>query len=278
MSSVSSRSSTPPTSRLKRKRDSSSDSSSSSESEGTEDVPVLSHAAKRKHRKAVLKKESVPTKSTSKKEKGDASHPVKRENSIWVGNLCYKTTPESLRRFFDGVGEITRVHLPTKLGNVSPGDAVRRENRGCCPVVAMFRFVCSRTPYSFAYVDFATPEAKNTAILMTESHLEGRRLLIKDGACLSFFSCVVQNLKPTAQAAISRAALRNPERPPTTRRLEGGASPNSRKESFPRRSSRQRPHFSLATSASRRPWNRSKVSWKLIAPRRRRARRRRRRR
>lgn len=40
---------------------------------------------------------------------------------------------------------------------------------------------------SFAYVDFATPEAKNAAILMSESHLEGRRLLIKDGACV----CVV---------------------------------------------------------------------------------------
>jgi hypothetical protein len=34
----------------------------------------------------------------------------------------------------------------------------------------------------FAYVDFATPEAKNAAILKSESHLEGRRLLIKDGA------------------------------------------------------------------------------------------------
>lgn len=98
---------------------------------------MLSHAAKRKQRKAPLKK-AVPT---TKKEKGDASHPVKRENSIWVGNLSYKTTPESLRRFFDGVGEVTRVHLPTKLGKVSPGDAMRRENRGCDSVPAISRFV-----------------------------------------------------------------------------------------------------------------------------------------
>jgi len=34
---------------------------------------------------------------------------------------------------------------------------------------------------SFAYVDFATPEAKQVAITMTESPLDGRRLLIKDG-------------------------------------------------------------------------------------------------
>ena len=135
MSSVSSRS-TPPTSRLKRKRDPSSDSSSSLEPERTEEVAVLSHAAKRKQKKALLK-EAVPSGSPTTKKEGDASRPVKRENSIWVGNLCYKTTPESLRRFFDGVGEITRVHLPTKLGKASPGDPARRENRGCGSIAAI---------------------------------------------------------------------------------------------------------------------------------------------
>lgn len=33
----------------------------------------------------------------------------------------------------------------------------------------------------FAYVDFATPDAKLTAITLSERNLEGRRLLIKDG-------------------------------------------------------------------------------------------------
>jgi RNA recognition motif-containing protein len=97
---------------------------------------VLSHAAKRKERRAVLKI-ALPTESPAKKEKKEgqaSSHPLKRENSIWVGNLSYKTTPESLRRFFDGVGEITRVHLPTKLGKASLGDSARRENRGCVSV------------------------------------------------------------------------------------------------------------------------------------------------
>ncbi|KAH9965888.1 hypothetical protein BC827DRAFT_1125129 [Russula dissimulans] len=158
-----------PSPRLKRKRDPSpvpSDKTSDSDSEPgqTEDLPVLSHAAKRKQKKADLK-EAIPSAPATKKQKKEegASGLVQRQNSVWVGNLCYKTTPESLRRFFDGVGEITRVHLPTKLGNASPGELARRENRG------------------FAYVDFATPEAKEAAILMTESPLEGRRLLIKDG-------------------------------------------------------------------------------------------------
>jgi RNA recognition motif-containing protein len=195
MSSVSSRS-TPSTSRLKRKRDSSSDSPSSSEPERGEEVPVLSHAAKRKQKKALLK-EAVPTGAPTTEKEGGASRPVKRENSIWVGNLCYKTTPESLRRFFNGVGEITRVHLPTKLGNASPGDPARRENRGCGSVAAISHAsFCLPIPNRFAYVDFATPEAKNAAILMTESPLEGRRLLIKDGACISsIISCVIRLFK-----------------------------------------------------------------------------------
>ncbi|KAI9513352.1 hypothetical protein F5148DRAFT_295223 [Russula earlei] len=143
-----------------RKRDLSPDSTDS-EQEQSDDVLVLSHAAKRKQKKA-LSKPAIPSK---KQKKGDTPSPhlVKRQNSIWIGNLCYKTTAESLRRFFGDVGEITRVHLPTKVGKASPGEPVRRENRG------------------FAYVDFSTPEAKNAAITMSESPLEGRRLLIKDG-------------------------------------------------------------------------------------------------
>jgi hypothetical protein len=39
----------------------------------------------------------------------------------------------------------------------------------------------------FAYVDFATPDAKKSAIMMSEQPLEGRRLLIKDGACIQLF-------------------------------------------------------------------------------------------
>ncbi|KAH9977733.1 hypothetical protein BGW80DRAFT_1283929 [Lactifluus volemus] len=155
---------------LKRKRDPSPDStdtSSSSELEQVKDDPVLSHAAKRKQKKALLK-ESIPSTKKRKKTEQDTTtidHPSKRQNSIWVGNLCYKTTPDSLRRFFDGVGEITRVHLPTKFVSnpAAPSEPARRENRG------------------FAYVDFATPDAKKSAIMMTEQPLEGRRLLIKDG-------------------------------------------------------------------------------------------------
>jgi len=52
--------------------------------------------------------------------------------------------------------------MPTK-NVVGRGEGMRGENRG------------------FAYVDFETPEAKALAISLSEGHLEGRRLLIKDG-------------------------------------------------------------------------------------------------
>jgi len=41
--------------------------------------------------------------------------------------------------------------------------------------------------HSFAYVDFGTAEAKEAAIAKSEEHLDGRRLLIKDGTYI--FSC-----------------------------------------------------------------------------------------
>jgi hypothetical protein len=44
---------------------------------------------------------------------------------------------------------------------------------------------------SFAYVDFATPDAKKAAITMSEMPLEGRRLLIKDGTWHTFILSVL---------------------------------------------------------------------------------------
>lgn len=51
--------------------------------------------------------------------------PAQRQNSIWVGNLAYKTTGETLQAFFEKgllgqggnpVGAVTRVKLPMKPG------------------------------------------------------------------------------------------------------------------------------------------------------------------
>ncbi|KAI0036788.1 hypothetical protein K488DRAFT_81776 [Vararia minispora EC-137] len=141
------------------------------------DEPILSHAAKRKQKRKDGKNlpEADDTVPVSKKPRrspeatGDVSalpsaDHIKRQNSIWVGNLSFKTTSNGLVRFFDGIGDITRVHMPTKMVSGRPDEGhARKENRG------------------FAYVDFRTPNAKTVAISMSEQFLDGRKLLIKDG-------------------------------------------------------------------------------------------------
>ena len=130
----------------------SSVSDSDSGSEGEEDSPVrdepvLSHAEKRRQKKRKLNSGDVasadvsesPTKSAPKKGKekkggkkvdeisegGDAL--PKRQNSVWVGNLAYKTTTVTLKTFFEGL-EITRIHMPMKAPPSGTGPKV---NSGC---------------------------------------------------------------------------------------------------------------------------------------------------
>ncbi|ETW84032.1 hypothetical protein HETIRDRAFT_444047 [Heterobasidion irregulare TC 32-1] len=143
--------------------DSSNDSDSSDSEPEQSNEPVLSHAAKRKEKRKLKTKDTeAPEGDKKKSTKAASATQPKRQNSVWVGNLSFKTTAEALRRFF-GDAEITRVHMPTKAGDNNSNGPDRKENRG------------------FAYVDFATPEAKVAAIAMSENPLDGRRLLIKDG-------------------------------------------------------------------------------------------------
>ncbi|KAF8306794.1 hypothetical protein DL93DRAFT_2088515 [Clavulina sp. PMI_390] len=132
-----------------------------------DETDVLSHAAARKKRKteakAALAKVSSDSTSPSKskkdaKKKDSTESSIKRQNSVWVGNLSFKTTEDHLREFFQFVGgEVTRIKMPMKQ------DGPRKVNRG------------------FAYVDFETPEAQDIAVSYSERNLDGRKLLIKKG-------------------------------------------------------------------------------------------------
>ena len=92
--------------------------------------PVLSHAERRRQKRRKLNPGDVsesPIKSTSKpkkgkeKEKGKKPREIseggdvllRRQNSVWVGNLAYKTTAVMVKTFFEGL-EITRIHMPLK--------------------------------------------------------------------------------------------------------------------------------------------------------------------
>ena len=125
----------------------SSDDTSRDEGEAAQDdeVPVLSHAEQRRQKKKQKKTEptSQPQDSTDDTSKAKKTQKIKntaelapskvpkRQNSVWIGNLSFKTTPDVLRRFFDGVGEITRVHMPMKMASAGPGGkGAVKENRG----------------------------------------------------------------------------------------------------------------------------------------------------
>lgn len=106
--------------------------------------PVLSHAEKRRQKKrklnsgdAVLADVSEsPTKPASgtkkrKGRKGEGSGEIseagdalpKRQNSVWVGNLAYKTTTVTLKAFFEGL-EVTRIHMPMKAPQSGTGPKI----------------------------------------------------------------------------------------------------------------------------------------------------------
>ena len=112
---------------------------------------------------------------------GDGSSKKERsKHGVWIGNLRFTTTRADLFRWLvessgGSITEdaITRVNLPLSKpkregkSNGSSGDGgaaavAPRENKG------------------FAYVDFATYEACIAAIALSESEMNGRKLLIKD--------------------------------------------------------------------------------------------------
>ena len=149
----------------RKKRQAEAESSDSSDDHDTSDdeedsdapqplpeVTVLSHAERRRQKKK--QKQQLATESPRKKRKLDdgtgtpppsnvSANPnaktttktkaspddprrQKHQNSIWVGNLSFRTTQDALRGFFDGVGTITRVHMPMRRGMQIQG-----ENMGC---------------------------------------------------------------------------------------------------------------------------------------------------
>ena len=100
----------------------------------TPEEPVLSHAERRRRKKelklaANLKEEEGSATKKRKLKDGSAKAvvPTKRQNSVWIGNMSFKTTQEDLRSFLRDVGEITRINMPTKR---AAGPGLKPENRG----------------------------------------------------------------------------------------------------------------------------------------------------
>jgi RNA recognition motif-containing protein len=119
------------------------------------DELVLSHAAKRKEKKRQRMQadgstttEASSAKKTKSKHEGaadqtDSNARSKRQNSVWVGNLPFKATPDAIKRVFHEIGEITRIHMPTRLlASGAEGGAIRKENRGSVTIFRAIDFFC----------------------------------------------------------------------------------------------------------------------------------------
>jgi RNA recognition motif-containing protein len=128
-----------------------------------------SKKAARKLKKAKLNPDAEAT--TDGKPAADAEDKdksAKRSDfGVWIGNLPWSATKESLRKFLEENAEmkteqITRVHLPPPTKPVNPNWTTKPLNKG------------------FAYVDFSTELAMYSAIALTETKMDGRALLIKN--------------------------------------------------------------------------------------------------
>lgn len=95
---------------------------------------------------------------------------VKRSDyGVWIGNLPFGATKPLLREFFitnaSGVitdAIITRVHMPAPANAKATRTQIKPLNKG------------------FAYVDFSSEEALKAAMLLSETSMGGRKVLIKN--------------------------------------------------------------------------------------------------
>ncbi|ORY01120.1 hypothetical protein BCR34DRAFT_494161 [Clohesyomyces aquaticus] len=86
---------------------------------------------------------------------------------VWIGNLPWSATKETLRTFITENSDITneqitRVNMPAPREAPNPRWTTKPLNKG------------------FAYVDFSTELAMYSAIALTETKMDGRPLLIKN--------------------------------------------------------------------------------------------------
>jgi RNA recognition motif-containing protein len=141
------------------------------------DVSLPEPASKKAARKAKKAKTApAPTISTSATTTGNAAETETAEtkeakrsdHSVWIGNLPWSATKETLRTFLTTNAEITdeditRIHMPAPRAPPRPNwtDA-KPTNKG------------------FAYVDFATELAMYSCIALTETRMDNRPLLIKN--------------------------------------------------------------------------------------------------
>ena len=111
--------------------------------------------------------ETTPAEPNADSTAADTPRPV---HGIWIGNLPFGATKTSLRDFLIAnasttsisAASITRIHMPVPHNAASSRTREKPQNKG------------------YAYVDFASKDALDAALALSESTLGGRKVLIKD--------------------------------------------------------------------------------------------------
>lgn len=124
-------------------------------------------ARKAKKAKVNPKPATNDAKSKSELNEGDNQVAKRSDYGVWIGNLPWSATKETLRTFLIEnsditTEQITRVHMPAPSKPPNPNWTTKPLNKG------------------FAYVDFSVEIAMYTAIALTETKMDGRPLLIKN--------------------------------------------------------------------------------------------------
>ncbi|KAF2009269.1 hypothetical protein BU24DRAFT_415192 [Aaosphaeria arxii CBS 175.79] len=135
------------------------------------DVNLPEPTSKKEARKA-KKAKAAPQSSAGEgaaagKDEGETKAAQRSQHGVWIGNLPWSATKESLRSFLTTNSEIkdeeiTRVHMPAPTKPPNPRWTFKPLNKG------------------FAYVDFSTELAMYAAIALTETLMDRRPLLIKN--------------------------------------------------------------------------------------------------
>lgn len=109
---------------------------------------------------------AVTSDSAAPAKMADDTVSVRSAHSVWIGNLPFTITKAILRNHLvkSSIPDetITRIHIPAPANAQSTKTTLKPQNKG------------------FAYVDFSTSAAFDTALALSETQLAGRALLIKD--------------------------------------------------------------------------------------------------
>ncbi|KAL9935476.1 hypothetical protein V8E36_005824 [Tilletia maclaganii] len=200
------------------------------DAEAEVEVEVLSHKEQRKRRRLEKRAASLAANAANKDESAgpakantgstvqvitsssasSASKPAPRsEYAVWVGNLAFGTTPQRLQSWLEDkcVAGITRINMPK-------GARRHEQNKG------------------FAYVDLPDETTLKYCISLSESPLEGRRLLIKDAKnfegrpalSISAAAFATDDVNEGTQEATNAAGKSNIALPPGAELLQNAAN------------------------------------------------------